>query len=123
MLRSSLLAALLGAVAAAPAYATPTELMPGVTYDKQLVLSRFGPQVVHVISAPRPGGLYTVGPLLSNGAIPGRETVTAMERRLAPTATIVGVNGDFSTTEGVPAGAGVPGGGVKAQPHPKRPSH
>ena len=78
--------------------------MPGVTYDKQLVLSRFGPQVVHVISAPRPGGLYMVGPVLSNAAIPGRETVTAIERRLAPTATIVGVNGDFSTTEGVPTG-------------------
>src|SRR3954470_17114638 len=122
MLPPSLLAALLGAVAAAPAYATPTELMPGVTYDKQLVLSRFGPQVVHVISAPRPGGLYTVGPLLSNAAIPGRETVTAIERRLAPTATIVGVNGDFSTTEGVPAGLVVQGGVLNAQPNVKRSS-
>ncbi len=122
MLRLTVLAALLGAVAAAPAYATPTELMPGVTYDKQLVLSRFGPQVVHVVTAPRPGGLYTLGPLLSNGAIPGRETVTAMERRLAPAATIIGVNGDFSTAEGVPSGLVVQGGVLNAQPNVKRSS-
>ena len=122
MLRLTVLAALLGAVAAAPAFATPTELMPGVTYDKQLVLSRFGPQVIHVVTAPRPGGLYTVGPLLSNAAIPGRETVSAMERRLAPTATIVGVNGDSSTAEGVPTGLVVQGGVLNAQPNVKRSS-
>src|SRR4051812_18628378 len=122
MLRFSLLTALIGAVVAAPAYATPTELMPGVTYDKQLVLSRFGPQVVHVVTAPRPGGLYTVGPVLSNGAIPGRETVTAMERRLAPTATMIGVNGDSSTADGVPSGLVVQGGILNAQPNVKRSS-
>jgi hypothetical protein len=122
MLRLTFLAALLAAVAAAPAYATPTELMPGVTYDKQLVLSRFGPQVVHVVSAPRPGGLYTVGPVLSNAVIPGREPVTAIERRLAPTATMIGVNGDFSTTDGVPAGLVIQGGVLNAQPNVKRSS-
>src|SRR4029078_5924083 len=69
MLRLLVVAAL-AAVFAVPAYATPTELMPGVTYDRQLVLSRFGPQVVHVVTSPRPGGLYSLGPIYSNGVIP-----------------------------------------------------
>jgi hypothetical protein len=121
MLRLAVVAALAAAFAV-PANAQPTELMPGVTYEKQLVLSRFGPQVVHVITAPRPGGLYTVGPVLSNGVIPGREAVTAMERRLTPTATIVGVNGDISTSEGVPIGLVVQGGVLQSQPNVKRSS-
>jgi hypothetical protein len=122
MLRLVLLAAAFAALAAAPAGADTVELFPGVTYEKQLQLTRFGPQVVHVVTAPRPGGLYALKPVLSNGAILGKEPVTAIERRLAPTATVVGVNGDYSTAEGVPAGVLVQSGVLAASTNVKRPS-
>ena len=109
MLRLSLAAAALAAfVFAVPAHADPITLMPGVTYDRQLVLSRFGPQVVHVVTAPRPGGLYSVAPVLSNGTLLGKETLTSMQKRLATTGTIVGIDGDTSTADGVPSGRAGP---------------
>jgi hypothetical protein len=122
MLRLVLLAAAFAALAAAPAAADTVELFPGVTYEKQLQFTRFGPQVVHVVTAPRPGGLYALKPVLSNGAILGKEPVTVIERRLAPTATVVGVNGDYSTVEGVPTGVLVQSGVLAASTNVRRPS-
>src|SRR4051794_10810824 len=112
MLRVSLLTAVLAAVVAVPAHAEPTVLMPGVTYDRQLVLSRFGPEVVHVVTAPRPGGLYTVAPVLSNGTVLGEETLTSMQRRLVTAGTMVGVDGDTSSADGVPAGVLIQSGAL-----------
>jgi hypothetical protein len=122
MVRSALLAASLAAVLTVPAHAALTELMPGVTYERQLAFTRFGPKVVHVVTAPRPGGLYSLEPVLSNGTILARETVTGMQRRLATTATAVGINGDYSTPDGVPAGVLVQSGGFTVSPNVKRSS-
>src|SRR5919109_4438842 len=105
MLRFALLAAALAAFTAAPARGQSVELFPGVTYEKQLQLTPFGPQVVHVVTAPRPGGLYALKPVLSNGAILGREPVTAIERRLAPTPPGGGGDGDHSPAGGGPTAA------------------
>src|SRR4051812_2865449 len=64
-------------------------LAPGIAYERRLEFTRHGPVVIHVLTAPKPGGLYSLEPALSNGVIPGRETVSQMQRRLSPTTTAV----------------------------------
>jgi phosphodiester glycosidase len=86
-------------------------LLPGVVYSRQLEFTSHGPVVVHVISAPKPTGLYALKPILSNNALLGRERVTAMQRRVSAEATVAGVNGDlFSWTDGHPTGGLIRGG-------------
>jgi exopolysaccharide biosynthesis protein len=83
----------------------PTLLMPGVTYQKEVQFTQHGPVVFNVITAPQPGGLYSLQPVLSNDAIVGRERVTEIEKRLSATATVAGVNGDlFNFGDGHPSG-------------------
>ena len=123
MLRTACIC-LLAALAAAPAAAAARTqvLAPGIGYEKQLEFTRHGPIVLHVLTAPKPGGLYTLEPVLSNGVIPGRETVTQMQRRLSPFATAAGINGDFATADGVPNGTFLQDGVYKSEPNPGRSS-
>jgi phosphodiester glycosidase len=80
-------------------------LLPGVVYSRQVEFTGHGPVVIHVISAPKPTGLYALKPVLSNNAILGRERVTSMQKRVSAEATVAGVNGDlFSWTDGHPTG-------------------
>src|SRR5438874_1978702 len=98
VLRPTGIAALVSLVLAAPAAAKATDhslLMPGVTFTRQVEFTPHGPVVLNVINAPKPGGLYSLLPVLSNNAIVGRERVTSMEKRVSSTATVAGVNGDF----------------------------
>jgi hypothetical protein len=100
--------------AAAPA--AVTQLMPGVTYQRILRWTPAGPMVLYVVTAPKPQGLYRLMPLLSNGTIIGRETVSSMERGASPQMTTVGVNGDFfSWTGGWPSGLLIRSGVVEHQ--------
>jgi hypothetical protein len=103
--RKLVIIALLAAGAfAAPAHAQPVELMPGVTYDKQVRFTLHGPIGVNVLVAPRPGGLYSLQPVLSNEQIQGTEKLTAIEQRLAGSTTTAGVNGDVTAAGGRPDG-------------------
>jgi flagellar hook assembly protein FlgD len=108
VLRKLLIAVALMLVPAAPALAQTSDrslLMPGVTYTRDVEFTPHGPVVLHVINAPKPGGLYSLVPLLSNEAILGAETVTQMEKRYSETMTTVGVNGDlFNANDGHPSG-------------------
>jgi hypothetical protein len=80
-------------------------LVPGVVYSRQIEFTGHGPVVIHVISAPKPTGLYALKPVLSNNAILGRERVTSMQKRVSAEATVASVNGDlFSLTDGHPTG-------------------
>jgi hypothetical protein len=80
-------------------------LMPGVSYERQVEFTSHGPVAIHVLRAPKPGGLYALRPVLSNGAVLGRERVTAMQRAISPVATAAGVNGDlFTWADGRPTG-------------------
>jgi hypothetical protein len=98
-------------------------LMPGVTYERQVRFTWHGPVVTHIIRAPKPGGLYGLRPVLSNGVLLGRETVTSMQRRVMSSATVAGVNGDFfSWDEGLPTGMHMESGVLMAPPHPRRSS-
>jgi hypothetical protein len=97
--------------------------MPGVTYQKQIEFTAHGPVVYHLITAPKPGGVWGLHPVLSNGAIVGRERVTDMEKDLASTATTAGVNGDlFNWNDAHPSGILMQNGVLRAQPTPARSS-
>ena len=84
------------AVLALPPLAQPaTTLMPGVTYERQKRLVGGAPVILHILRAPPHGGLHALRPVLSDGTVLGRRTVPQMQARLASSATIAGVNGDF----------------------------
>jgi Phosphodiester glycosidase len=108
VLRRVLIGALLASLAAAlaaPARAATQVLMPNVSYKRTVQFTAHGPVVLHVVTAPRPGGLYQLKPLLSNGTILGKERVTDMQKDVSDTATVVGVNGDlFNFKDGHPSG-------------------
>jgi hypothetical protein len=114
---------LLALILTPPAAGRPTLLMPGITYNRILRWTLAGPQAMYVVTAPKPQGLYRLTPLLSNGTIIGRETVSSMEHDVSAQMTTVGVNGDFfSWTGGWPSGLLMQGGVVEHQPVPGRAS-
>jgi hypothetical protein len=123
VLRRILIAALLAGVFAPSAVAGRVMMTPRVTYEKQVVFTPHGPVVIHVMNAPRPGGLYALRPVLSNNSVLGRETVTSMEKRVGASATVGGVNADlFTWDEGLPSGMFMEGGVLDTPPHPRRSS-
>jgi exopolysaccharide biosynthesis protein/flagellar hook assembly protein FlgD len=106
--------AVAGLVLTASADARPLQVMPNVTYDHTVQWTPNGPLSLYVITAPRPGGLYSLDALLSNGTITGRETVTSMERDVSARMTTIGVNGDFfNWNGGWPSGLLMQGGVVE----------
>jgi exopolysaccharide biosynthesis protein len=108
----------LALVHAPAASARPVQIMPGVTYDHRVLK---GPVQAYVVAAPKPGGVYSLTPLLSNDTITGRETVSSMERRVSSQLTTIGVNGDFfNWIGGWPSGLLMRGGTVEHQPAENR---
>jgi len=124
VLIGALLAGLAAIVAPAVAWASSTQvLMPGVTYSRQVQFTAHGPVVIHVITAPRPTGLYSLEPILANGTITGRGRVTAMEKSVSDEATVVGTNGDlFNWNDGHPSGMVLQDGIIKSPPYRNRSS-
>jgi hypothetical protein len=117
MSRKLVIAVISGLVVAQSAQARPTQLMPAVTYERVLEWTAAGPVALHAIVAPRPVGLYSLTPLLSNGTISGRETLSSMQRTASPQMTTIGVNGDFfSYAGGWPSGLLIRAGVVEHQP-------
>src|SRR5262245_20299084 len=87
---------LLTAALAPSAMAQGTQLLPGVTYDRAVSFTPHGVVVMHVITAPRPTGLYALAPVLARGTLTGGlEPVTQIERDVSATATTAGIEGDF----------------------------
>src|ERR687886_2815963 len=121
MPRKLLLSALFALVVVPAGDARPVTLMPGVTYEHTLQWTGHGPVSTYVITAPRPGGLYSLQPLLSNNTITGRETVSSMERRMSSQMTTIGVNGDFfNWLGGWPSGLLIRGGVLEHHPAANR---
>jgi flagellar hook assembly protein FlgD len=121
MLRRIVISALLAGVFVPSAGAAGVTLAPGITYERQLVFTPHGPDVVHVMTAPKPGGLYGLHPVLSNNTVVNRESVTAMQKRLSTAATVGGVNADlFTWNDGTPAGMFMDSGMITTPPHPRR---
>jgi hypothetical protein len=108
---------------AVPAGAQPTQLFPGVTYERSVQFTPHGPVSIHVVRGPRPVGLYRLRPILSNESIVARETVSSMQKRLTTQATSVGVNGDyFAPADGRPSGIFLRDGVLATPPNPSRSS-
>ena len=121
MLPRILIAGALALLVAAPAAAAPRLLMPGVVYEKQVQFTSRGPVVIHVLTAPRPGGLHALKPVLSNGMIQGLQTVTSMQQDVSSIATVAGVNGDlFNWQDGHPTGGLIRDGVLEHRPSPDR---
>jgi hypothetical protein len=122
VLKRGLPCAALAAVLLLPTGAeAQTVLVPGVTYDRQLVFNAGRPVVLHVVRTPPPSDLYRLLPVRATGGTVRRQTVPTMQRRLSRRATTVGVNGDFFNLEtGQPAGLFLRGGVISARPHPTR---
>ena len=110
-------------VFAASAAAQPRELWPGVTYDAAVQFTSNGPVALNVLIGPRPGGTTTLAPALSNETLTGTETLTAIQRRVAGSATTAGVNGDyFNFNTGTPSGVLMREGQVASPPFGERSS-
>lgn len=120
--RRAVIAALAALVLATPAAGQPTTLMPGVTYEKQVQFTFHGPSVIHVLTMPRPGGLWALKPALSNDAILGLERVTAIQQRVSAQATVAGVNGDRFVATGRPSGILIRDGRLEHGPGDSRSS-
>jgi flagellar hook assembly protein FlgD len=113
--------AVVALVLAASAAARPIQVMPGVMYDHTRQWTAGGPVSMYVITAPKPGGLYSLNALLSNETITGRETVSSMERDVSSRSTTIGVNGDFFNWKGGwPSGLLMQGGVVEHHPADNR---
>jgi hypothetical protein len=122
-LAAAALVALLAAHFAAPAGAQPVPLFPGATYERSVQFTPHGPVTVHVVRGPKPVGLYRLKPVLSNGSVVQRETVSSMQRRLASESTSVGVNGDyFAPSDGHPSGIFMSDGVLATPPNAARSS-
>jgi hypothetical protein len=125
--RLALAAALAGLLATgafvAPATAQPTPLFPGASYERSVQFTPHGPVTLHVVRGPRPVGLYRLRPVLSNGSVVSRETVSSMQRRLSSQSTSVGVNGDyFAPSDGRPSGIFMSDGVLATPPNSARSS-
>src|SRR5436853_6639218 len=118
MLRRAAITLLLTVALAPPAAAQGTQLLPSLTYDRAVEFTPHGVVVLHVITAPRPGGLYALTPVLASGTLTGgSEPVTQIQRELSATATTAGITGDFVRPDGRPSGVWI-GNGLLAQPPP-----
>ena len=110
------------ALLATDAHAASTVLWPGVTHARTVQFTNHGPVVLNVIAGPRPGGLTTLEPLLSNDSVLGRETVSSMQRRV-PDGVTAGVNADFSRFDnGRVSGVFMRHGDLAAAPNARRSS-
>jgi hypothetical protein len=119
----TLMTAAAAAVIAAPAGTAATAVFPAVTYSHVLRFTPRGTVSLHIVRGPRPVGRYELQPVLSNGSILGRQTVSSMERGLTSQATSIGVNGDFfNWNTGRPTGLLMRNGAIDHQPHPGRAS-
>jgi hypothetical protein len=115
VVRITVICLLVAGVLASPVTAAQREqLMPGVTYEKQVQFTRRGPVVLHVVMAPKPTGQYLLEPELSNAVIAGRERLTAIERRAG--APVVGLSGDFAYADGRPYGIVIEDGVLHSAP-------
>ena len=121
-MRRVLIAVLVAGAFAAPAAASSQTLMPAVTYSRQVVFTPRGAVAIHVLTAPKPGGLWELRPVLSNGVIVGRERVTDMEKDVSSMATVAGVNGDFANAYDGTRGILIEGGVLKNPPYAARSS-
>jgi len=81
------------------------QLLPGVTFQKELQFTAHGPVVIDQVIGPKPGGLYSLVPALAGNSISGGlESVPQLQREVTTASAVVGINGDSFTAKGYPTG-------------------
>jgi hypothetical protein len=129
--RSLLIAVALAGLLASSAFgesrqvvsSTTTELMPGVTYTREVDLTAAGPVVLDVVTVPKPDGtVYALAPVLANGKLGSTAKLTTMEKGLHAGATMVGIDGDHVDARGEPSSILMQGGVLENQPNVGRTS-
>lgn len=111
-----------GVAAGGASAQTPKVLMPGVTYDRQVVYTLEGRVVTNVATAPKPNGYYSLAPSLAGNFVQSRGKLTTLERRLSPSATVVGLTGDAYPVGKGPTGLLEENGVLQGFPNPERSS-
>src|SRR3954467_3532021 len=98
----------------------PEPLVPGVSWEQHVELTPHGPVAYTVITAPAPGGLTTIRPVLGGGTVTGpKQTMTQLEESISGNGVAGGVNGDFVTgSSSVPVGIVVVDGALQHSPTP-----
>ena len=101
-----------------------TELMPGVSYTREVDLTAAGPVVLDVVIAPKPdGAVYSLAPVLSNSSLTHTAKLTRMVRSLDSGATTVAIDGDdFNPSTGLPHSILMRGGALDNAPDAGRAS-
>jgi len=101
-----------------------TQLLPGVTYTREVDFTPAGPLVLDVVTMPKPDGtVYSLAPVLSNESLAGTEKLTHIEQRLDTGATTVGIDGDyFNSRTGEPSSILMRSGVLDSQPNAARTS-
>ncbi len=101
-----------------------TQLMPGVTYTREVDLTPSGPVVLDVVIAPQPDGtVYSLAPVLSNSSLTHTAKLTRMVQSLDTGATTVAIDGDyFNASSGLPQSILMRGGALDNEPAPGRAS-
>ena len=89
VLKRGLLCAAIAVALVLPALAGAARqtLLPGVTYERKVVLSGGRPVVLHIVRTPPQSGLFQLDPVLSHSTVLGRLTVPRMQARIRPRAT------------------------------------
>jgi hypothetical protein len=111
-----------GVAAGGASAQTSKLLMPGVTYDRQVVYTLEGRVVTNVVTAPKPNGYYSLAPSLAGSTIQSRGKLTQLERRLSASATVVGLTGDTFPVGKGPTGLLEENGILQGFPNPDRSS-
>jgi hypothetical protein len=121
--RALILAAAAALVVPPVAAAQPDQLMPGVTFSREVQFTPHGPVVIDVLVSPRPTGLWGLHPVLANGVVPGTLPLTQIQKAESTDATVAGTNGDlFAPADGRPAGMVLQTGVLEAPPNDARSS-
>jgi Phosphodiester glycosidase/FlgD Ig-like domain len=120
--KRGLLPVALAALLASPSIAgSATALFPKVTYERERAIVAGRVVTLHIVRAPRHGGLYQLRPVLSAGTVLGKQTVPSMQAAVAAQATTVGVNGDLhSVASGRPSGMFLRNGVLSLPPNTGR---
>jgi hypothetical protein len=100
-----------------------TELMPGVTYAREVEMTSSGPVVLDVVTAPQPDGtVYSLAPVLAKHTIGRTAKLTTIGKGLHAGATTIGVDGDYFNSLGQPYGILMQGGALENEPNAGRTS-
>ncbi len=96
----------------------PTEVVPGLTYQR---LQQPGPQVVHVLRMQQGAAYLSLNPVLTAGTPAQRGSLTGYVRSTLDAGSVAAVNGDlFNLQSAFPSGIFMSGGVLAAAPEPSR---